>query len=122
MSATLQDVVPLQAPSAAAVILGEESGAATAALLDRGMSVVSVLSRRLNKWIGEEGRFIKSTPIDKSFGERVKEVMQGAEGQQSEKESEAEEEEKDGSQSETESEKKKEDASESEEDVEIEDE
>lgn len=60
-----------------AVVLGEENGIATCALLGRGMQVVSVASRRLTEWEGGEGRKLQSTPIDKSFVERARAYRAG---------------------------------------------
>lgn len=59
------------------VVLGEENGLATCALLGRGMQVVSVVSRRLTEWEGGEGRRINTTPIDVSFVARAEAYRAG---------------------------------------------
>ncbi|GAQ85702.1 hypothetical protein KFL_002500010, partial [Klebsormidium nitens] len=67
----LEGAVPSATGSTVAVVLGEENGYTTAALLRRNMLVVSVLSRRLHVWMGSKGRRIRSTPIDMTFAERA---------------------------------------------------
>ncbi|GAQ77555.1 hypothetical protein KFL_000010040 [Klebsormidium nitens] len=71
INSILEGAVPSATGSAVAVVLGEENGYTTAALLRRNMLVVSVLSRRLHVWMGSKGRRIRSTPTDMTFAERA---------------------------------------------------
>lgn len=72
-----QGVLPDSAEGAVGVVLGEENGCATVSLLKRNMQVVSVLSRRLDKWEGAKGRRIRTTPLTQSFVDRAKASQAG---------------------------------------------
>jgi hypothetical protein len=85
----LQTVVPDPAPSMVAVVLGEKTGFASQLLIEKRMSVVSVLTGKHNKWGGEETKTsMTSTDISIGFAERIKmtrgEVESGEESDDSE--------------------------------------
>jgi hypothetical protein len=67
LSDVLQTIVPDPAPSMVAVVLGEKIDFTSQLLIEKRMSVVSMLTGKHNKWGGEETK-TPMTSIDISLG------------------------------------------------------